>query len=292
MSARLLAAEPAERKWVEAVHDPLYLDQLRDFSLSGGGLVDSDTWVDSSTWEASLRAAGAGGVALADGAEVALLGVRPPGHHALGQRAMGFCFLNNVAIAAVQIRARGEKVAIIDWDVHHGNGTQAMLADDPGILYVSLHQSPFYPLSGRLDETGAEGTTVNLPFPAGTGGDVYRQALARVVGPIIEQFGPDHILISAGFDAHRDDPLADLVLGSADYGFLAKAVRDAAPSAPVMVFLEGGYDLDAIESSTAAMVLGLVGDWDESSSVTGTSPARAFSVIDQAEQLFSNFWRL
>ncbi len=296
VSARLLAAESAERKWLEAVHDPVYLDRLRDFSLSGGGIVDSDTWVDSSTWEAAMRAAGAGGLALSEGAEISLLGVRPPGHHALRQRAMGFCFVNNVAVATVQIRDRGEKVAIIDWDVHHGNGTQAMVAEDPGTLYISLHQSPFYPLTGNLGETGVDGTTVNLPFPAGSGGDVYRQAFARVIVPIIKQFAPGHILISAGFDAHRDDPLADMSLATSDYGFMAQAIRQAAPSAPVMVFLEGGYDLGAIEASTASMVRGLVGDWSEPSNTAEVSPeaspARAFEIVEEAEQIFSTFWRL
>ncbi|MBA3361591.1 MAG: histone deacetylase [Acidimicrobiia bacterium] len=292
VSAKRLASEVAERKWIEAVHDAVYLDNLRDFSQTGGGIVDSDTWVDSSTWEAALRAAGAGGMALREGAEIALLGVRPPGHHALRRRAMGFCFLNNIAVATAEIRDRGEKVAIVDWDVHHGNGTQVAVADDPGTLYVSLHQSPFYPLTGLLSETGANGTTVNLPFPAGTGGDVYRQAFARLVGPIVRQFEPDYILISAGFDAHVDDPLADLSLDSADYGFMAKKVRQAAPSAPVIVFLEGGYDLAAIETSAAAMVRGLVDDWNEPTGVLRTSPPEAFTVVEEAEQIFSTFWRL
>jgi acetoin utilization deacetylase AcuC-like enzyme len=286
-----LISEPADRKRVEAVHDARFVDGLQAFSQAGGGIIDSDTWVDSATWDAALVAAGASFTALAAGADVSLLGIRPPGHHALTARAMGFCYLNNVAIAASYLRAQGERVAIVDWDVHHGNGTQASTASDVGVLYVSLHQSPFYPLTGFLDETGVDGTVVNLPLPAGTGGDVFRAAFERIVRPILTQFDPDRILVSSGFDAHRADPLADLALENADYGFMAHALRQAVPTAPILVFLEGGYDLSAIEASSVEMIAGLTGPYDSPTS-NGQSSATAWSVIDEAASTLSSYWSL
>jgi acetoin utilization deacetylase AcuC-like enzyme len=204
---------------------------------------------------------------------------------------MGFCFLNNVVVSAAQLRQRGERVAIIDWDVHHGNGSQALMGDDPQTLYVSLHQSPFYPLTGQLSETGAQGSVVNLPLPAGTGGDVYRQAFSRLVVPVVEQFRPTYLLISAGFDAHRADPLAEMMLESTDYGFMAGSLRTSAPSAPVIVFLEGGYDFGAIESSVSEMMRGFSGVM-EPQSTSYVSPAAAWQVLDEAEEVLSSFWRL
>jgi acetoin utilization deacetylase AcuC-like enzyme len=280
-----------DRSALEAVHDPQYLDAIAEFSRSGGGMVDTDTWVDASTWDAALRAAGAGLDAISQGAELALLGVRPPGHHALAARAMGFCFLNNVAVSAAQLRASGSKVAIVDWDVHHGNGSQAMLGDDPGTLYISLHQSPFYPLTGQVTETGSQGTVVNLPFPAGTSSDVYRPAFTRLVRPIVEQFRPDYIIVSSGFDAHEADPLAEMLLASDDYGFMAHELRAAAPTAPVLVFLEGGYDLAAIETSVISMLRGFDSEV-ASPPAAHTSPSSAWTVLEAAEEIHRGFWRL
>jgi acetoin utilization deacetylase AcuC-like enzyme len=284
-------ADRADRDSLESVHDPSYLDALAAFSRDGGGLVDSDTLVDSSTWEAALRAAGAGLGAIGNGFEVAMLGVRPPGHHALAARAMGFCFLNNVVISAAALRQRGARVAVVDWDVHHGNGSQALLGDDPDSLYVSLHQSPFYPLTGHVAETGAAGTVVNLPLPAGTSGDVYRQAFSRLVVPIVDQFQPDYLLISSGFDAHEADPLAEMRLDAGDYGFMAYELRVALPTVPVVVFLEGGYDLAAIESSVSAMLLGFAGE-AATPSASRASPDEAWGALEAAIETHSAFWRL
>ena len=165
---------------------------------------------------------------------------------------MGFCFFNNVAIEALRLSAEGEKVAILDWDVHHGNGTQAMVQADPNILYVSVHQSPFYPFEGWMDDIdgGAPGTTVNIPLPAGTGGDVIRPAWSEVAFPVMSQFDPDWVLVSAGYDGHVADPLAEFRMTSQDYGAIAAGLAQHHPTQRTVVVLEGGYDLDALNESS------------------------------------------
>ena len=180
--------------------------------------------------------AGAGLAALAaleqQGDAIAFVPVRPPGHHATRDRAMGFCLLNNVAVAAAARTVLGERVLIVDWDVHHGNGTQDIFWDDPAVLYVSTHQHPLYPGTGRPDEVGgaaALGLTVNLPLPPGATGDVVRAALDEEARATIEAFRPDWVLVSCGFDAHRDDPLSNLQLSSGDFAELARIVRDFVP---------------------------------------------------------------
>jgi acetoin utilization deacetylase AcuC-like enzyme len=169
---------------------------------------------------------------------------------------MGFCLVNNVAVAAASLAEAGERVLIVDWDVHHGNGTQDAFWDDPRVLYASVHQSPLYPGTGLRSEVGggsAAGLTVNVPVPPGATGDVVRRAVEEVVAPAAERFSPTFVLISAGFDAHRADPLADLALSSGDFAALAVSVGQLAPGAGrVAIFLEGGYDLDALTSSVRA----------------------------------------
>jgi acetoin utilization deacetylase AcuC-like enzyme len=176
---------------------------------------------------------------------------------------MGFCLFNNVSVAAAQLSAKGEKVAIVDWDVHHGNGTQDIFYDDPSVFYASTHEAPLYPGTGRAEEMGgplAPRSNLNLPFPAGTRGDVYRRAVDEVIAPLISDFAPDWLFISAGFDGHRNDPLAGLELTSADYADLAVRLQALVPKQRTVVVLEGGYDFDALSTSTGATLAALIGE--------------------------------
>ena len=191
---------------------------------------------------------------------------------------MGFCLINNVAVAAAELRDRGAKVLIVDWDAHHGNGTQDMFWADPDVMYVSLHEWPLYPGTGRLDDTGAgagAGRTVNFPLPAGATGDVYLAALDTVVAPLAEQFAPDWVLVSAGFDAHRADPLTGLGLQSGDFADLTARVQQLGPPGRTVAFLEGGYDLDALRDSVAATASALVGGMQRPEPATAGGPGAA-----------------
>lgn len=249
-----------------ANHDEAYVDDIEEACAAGGAVLDPDTRVGPISWEASLRSAGGGPAASAalraGKGDMAFIVTRPPGHHALAGRAMGFCIFNNIAIAARALTSRGQRVAIVDWDVHHGNGTQDAFYDDPDVLYVSLHESGFYPGTGHEREKGsgrASGTTMNLPLPAGTSGDVYRWLTRWLIRPAIESFSPDWLLISAGYDAHRDDPLAGMNLIGEDYAVMAYLLRDTVVSGRIIGFLEGGYDLSALTESVAATLRGFDG---------------------------------
>ena len=263
-----VAARPAAREDLLRVHDAEYLDELESFSRRGGGDLDPDTYVTESSWDAALRAAGAGIGALealeARGDGAAFVAVRPPGHHARRERGMGFCLLNNVAVAAAALVAKGSRVLVVDWDVHHGNGTQEIFWDEPNVLYTSTHQWPLYPGTGRPEEVGgvdAIGTTLNVPVPPGATGDVLLQAMDDVAAPVVDGFRPDWVLVSCGFDAHRADPLAELELTSGDFAALARRAGGFAPSpGRLVLFLEGGYDLQALRLSTAATLGALLGD--------------------------------
>jgi acetoin utilization deacetylase AcuC-like enzyme len=261
-----IEAEPAALEDLTRVHSPEYLQRLEAVSRGGGGPLDADTYATAQSWDAARRAAGGGAAAIAalreHGRGVAFVAARPPGHHAVGAGAMGFCLLNNVAVAAASLTAAGERVVIVDWDVHHGNGTQDIFWDDPDVLYVSTHQSPLYPGTGMAEETGGAGApfgTVNVPLPAGATGDVVRRAFDEVVAPAVARFGPTWVLVSAGFDAHRADPLADLSLSSGDFARLAGTVAELAPAGGRLVlFLEGGYDIDALRASVSGTLGALV----------------------------------
>lgn len=264
--AKQVQPRPATREDLIRVHDPVTVDTLEEFCIAGGGRIDADTTAWPASWPAALAAAGAGLDAIerlsAGEADAAFIAVRPPGHHATATQAMGFCLLNNVAVAAAFLADAGERVLIVDFDAHHGNGTQDIFYSDPRVVYVSLHQWPLYPGTGRLDQIGAgagEGTTVNLPVPAGATGDVYLAAIDEVIEPIAERFRPTWLMISAGFDGHRADPLTDLGLTSGDFSDMTARLCALVPPGRRLVTLEGGYDLDALAASTEACVAALSG---------------------------------
>jgi acetoin utilization deacetylase AcuC-like enzyme len=263
--ASALPPRAATRAELELVHPPQYLDALEQFCADGGGSIDADTAASRASWDAAVHAAGAGLAAVeaidAGRATSAFLAVRPPGHHAVPRHAMGFCLVNNIAVTAAALRARGERVVVVDWDAHHGNGTQDTFYEAPDVLYVSFHEWPLYPGSGWLDETGTGagvGTTLNVPFPAGATGDLYLEALDTVVAPVVERFAPTWVLVSAGYDAHRADPLTGLGLSAGDFADLTARVRAYAPRS--VLFLEGGYDLEALRASVAATASTLLGE--------------------------------
>ena len=258
---------PATVEELALVHDARYVEALRAICERGGGWLTIDTGAGPGSWAAALAAAGSGLDAVArldqGEADAAFCAVRPPGHHALARAPMGFCLLNNVAVCGASLADRGERVLIVDWDAHHGNGTQDAFWSDGRVLYVSVHQAPFYPFSGAVDERGAgagEGLTVNFPVPAGATGDVFLAAL-DAVGPLVRSFGPTWAVVSCGFDSHRDDDVADTALGlsAGDFAALSRQVAGLVPPGRTILFLEGGYDLDAIAASSAACAGALVG---------------------------------
>jgi acetoin utilization deacetylase AcuC-like enzyme len=260
----VVSVEPREATVDELalVHDRGYIEALRRFCERGGGALDIDTSAVPASWRAALAAAGSGldAVERLDRGEAgaAFCAVRPPGHHALADRAMGFCLFNSIAVCAAALAERGQRVLIVDWDVHHGNGTQDTFYEDGRVLYLSVHQAHFYPFTGSIEERGAgagEGLTVNFPVPRGATGDVYQAAL-DAVSPLVAAFSPTWVLVSCGFDSHADDLLGSLGLREGDF---ADLTRRCAGYGRTILFLEGGYELDAIAGSSAACATALVG---------------------------------
>jgi acetoin utilization deacetylase AcuC-like enzyme len=294
--ASLVDAPAVGREQLLAVHPPAYVDRIEQVCADGGGYLDPDTAAVASTWPAALHAAG-GAVALVDAllggaASVGVSALRPPGHHAEPSRAMGFCFFGNAAVAAERARAAhgAERVLIFDWDVHHGNGTEAIFASDPGVLFVSIHQWPLYPGTGPASSLGrgaGEGFTVNVPVPGGSGDPVYLSLAAHVVAPLVRAWQPQLVLVSAGFDAHRDDPLATCQVTEAGFAGMTAMVRDAADAvgAPVGLVLEGGYDLGALAGSMAALMPVLVSD-----AVSDVAPVERHPLAAEAVTRLRPWW--
>jgi acetoin utilization deacetylase AcuC-like enzyme len=252
-----------DRDALRAIHPDRYVDTIAEVSAAGGGALDVDTIVSERSYEAALHAAG-GAVAvvdalLGDGPRVGASLHRPPGHHALSARAMGFCLFNNVAVAAQRALDRwgAERVLIIDWDVHHGNGTNDIFHASPEVLFVSLHESPLYPGTGPASDRGSgagEGYTVNLPVPGGSGDAAWCSLIEHVVVPLGLEHNPRIVLVSAGYDAHVRDPLASCEVTRAGYAQMAASVRALADDlgVPLGIVLEGGYDLVALSESVVA----------------------------------------
>jgi acetoin utilization deacetylase AcuC-like enzyme len=262
-------APMAEMEDLTLVHPEQYVALLREMCPREGLVrVDEDTVMSPGTFEAALRAAGGAARAVDEvmtgNATNAFVAMRPPGHHAERARAMGFCFFNNVAIAARHAQARhgAERVAILDWDVHHGNGTQDIFWSDASVLYCSTHEAPLYPGTGAVSERGEHGTIVNAPLRSGDGGEAFKEVLESVILPRIDAFAPDLILVSAGFDAHWRDPLASLNLTEADFGWatlMLMALADRHCGRRIVSLLEGGYDLEGLSKSTATHIDALMG---------------------------------
>lgn len=262
-----ISPRKADLQWVKAVHGAEYLERLQRAHASETGWIDSpDTPVSAKSYDVALAAVG--GVLAAIDAVVegriagAFCAVRPPGHHALPSRAMGFCLLNNVAIAAryLQAKHRISRILIIDWDVHHGNGTQAVFYDDPTVFYFSVHQSPFYPGTGDEEERGEGeglGYTLNIPLPAGSDDQDYQDVFQQILEPAARRFDPDFVLVSAGFDAHEDDPLGGMQLTAAQYGEMTRTVKRIAEEScqgRIVSVLEGGYSLEGLPESVEAHI--------------------------------------
>jgi acetoin utilization deacetylase AcuC-like enzyme len=309
---RAIEAALAERDWLgwerrEApaateeelvlVHSREHVEGIRELCRSGGGAIDADTFAGERSYEAALHAAGGAcemvRALLAGEAEVGFSALRPPGHHAEGSRAMGFCLFGNVAVAAaLAIAELGlERVFVLDWDVHHGNGTAEIFRRRDDVLFASIHQGGIFPGTGALDDAGSgpgEGYTINLPVPAGSVEDVWLSLLEHVVLPAAAQFEPQLVLVSAGFDAHRDDPLAGCRLEASSFARMACHVRDAAAGwgVPLGAVLEGGYSLSALADSVVAALAALGGEGE------AVSAAPEASVTPRAASQVSRYWRL
>lgn len=288
------ACEPPPREALSAAHDAAYLERLKELSEAGGGYLNADTGLNQHSWNATLLASGAavGAVESVLSGEPAFAVARPPGHHAGAGYGMGFCLLNHVAVAAEYARSQGlERIAILDWDVHHGNGTQDIFYEDDEVLYLSTHRSPFYPGTGAVQEVGSgegRGLTVNVPLPARSGKEEYEAAFSGVLLPALREFGPELIIVSAGYDSHVADPLGGMRLESDSFGKFAAAIKSVAEEVeapPPALVLEGGYNLEALAESVAATIKGMQEDKPDWK-YTGNGEA-----VETARQEQAEFWK-
>lgn len=298
----VLPAREASGEELALVHDGAYVEDVAATAHRQWFAFDPDTPTCPRSYDTARLAAGgllsAIDAVLAGQVDNGFAFVRPPGHHAERQRAMGFCLFNNVAVGAEYLRRRYgiERVLIVDWDLHHGNGTQHMFEADPGVLYVSTHQYPFYPGTGALDESGrraGEGFTVNLPFPGGCGDAEYVDAFRRIVEPIAHAFAPQFVLISAGFDAHARDPLGGMRLSEHGFRAMTRSLLGIArqhAAGRCAAILEGGYDLQAICRSSVAVLDELRGRPSET--VETTAPSRADALVEQFARHHRRYWKL
>lgn len=266
-----IPAKPADEAWLREIHSAKYLLRAKETCASGSHLLDTpDVGISLHSLDRAILAAGAA-IELADKMASGVIQngfalLRPPGHHAEKETAMGFCLLNNVAILAryLQKKYAFEKIAILDWDVHHGNGTQHAFEEDPSVFYISLHQFPFYPGTGSSSETGigrGRGTTLNCPMPAGSTDWSYEQAFRLKILPALESYKPDVILISAGFDAHQADPLGQINLSTEFYGWMTEQLMEIAhkhSGGRILSILEGGYNLQALPLCVARHIQALL----------------------------------
>ncbi|NLV55939.1 MAG: histone deacetylase [Acidimicrobiales bacterium] len=291
LDGALIEVEPrdATDEDLARAHDPRLVDALVALDERGGGAIDGDTRVGPGSVGVARLAAGAG-LALVDRLRAGEGGagfcaVRPPGHHATARRAMGFCLFNNVAVTAAALADAGERVTIVDYDAHHGNGTEDVFWTDPRVLYVSLHEWPLYPGTGALPDVGdgeGRGRTINVPLPSGATGDVYRMAVEELIAPAAADHGTTWLLVSAGYDAHRADPLTGLGLRAGDFADLTADLMALAPEGRRILFLEGGYDLDGLADSVGASLSAVVGGGHRPEPSTAGGPGRE-AVLAAAE---------
>src|SRR5579871_1152061 len=299
----VVAPRAATREQLTRVHDADYVRRISE-TTGRATALDPDTYTSPDSYDIALLAAGAAVDAvervLGGSHRAAVAMVRPPGHHAERDRAMGFCLFNNVAVATAHARASGAaKIAIVDYDVHHGNGTQHIFDTDRHVLYVSTHQYPYYPGTGAVDEVGRDtgfGLTVNVPMEAGSVDEDYQTVFARIVIPVVRQFEPDLLIVSAGFDAHADDPLGGMRLSTEAFGAMTaelRAVAEECCRGRLVLVTEGGYDLQALGGSLDAAVRVLhappaAAAWPSS----GIASSRGRVAVDAARQALAGYWTL